>query len=279
MLKKLIYFVLFLAVVGGGYYYLHDNEKVKEYYQDYFNQTSFHTLEIRYSAQGIMQEHQHELLKDSYHTFATPELHFYPYLLLEVKYTRKNNTTAEGVMLWDLRDGEMVTSTVTWEKSHGFEDCINARVDQHDFKIINTLASSGGHLSRKDLSDQIHVDADILDYWLESCHKKKLIVKNGNNFRLHFQKPLIAIVPETTLGHSLVAQTIKNAKQSAKKYSQKQIERIAHLAFGTDFTIRKSTEIFLPVYKIDILNPDGSVLSTYWNALTGQQMSNLDTIL
>lgn len=280
MLRKIIFGVVFLSAAAGGYYFytLH-SERIHSLISEYLSYKSFPTLEIRYTAQSIMEEHKEELLKDEFHKYLKPALHFYPYMLMEVKYSRKDNTTAEGIILWDLEKAEFITSTATWEQTHGFEDCLNSSADHNDFKVINVLAKNGGGLSRKELSNQIRVDTEVLDRWLESCRRKKLVVQSGNGFRLHFQKPKIAVSPETKIDHHLVTQTIKDVKQRPRRYSPKQIEKVANLAFGTDFTIRKTTEIFLPVYKIDVQNPDGSTLTTFWNALTGKQISNLHTIL
>ena len=65
-----------------------------------------------------------ELLKDTDHVFLEPTLKFVPYLLMDVKYIRTQDKTGEGVILWGLVDGEMVINTGTWEKTHGFTDCI-----------------------------------------------------------------------------------------------------------------------------------------------------------
>lgn len=280
MFKKFAYVGLVFALMGGGYYYYSLNkEVVHSFFSRNVESPGFPTLELRYSAKAIMEENKETLLKDEYHKFLTPELHFYPYMLMEVKYCKTNNVTAEGVILWDLEDAEFITSTATWEKTHGFQDCINYHIDHNDFKIINALAYAGGQLSRKEIGDKIRIDEEIIDRWLDSCRKKKIVVQNGNGFRLHLEKPKLALRPETILSHQLVTQRIKNVKQRPRRYSPKQIERIAYLAFGSDFTIRNSTEVFLPVYKIDVQNPDGSILTTYWNALTGKQISNLHTIL
>jgi len=48
--------------------------------------------------------------------------------------------------------------------------------------------------------------------------------------------------------------------------------KTAKAAFGDDFAIRKTTEIFLPVYSIVVQNPDGSHMTTYWNALNGKNI-------
>ncbi len=276
MKKKIFYLPLFLTLMGASYYLVNHNEFLKTSIQKRFESGNFRTLEIRYSAEAIMEMHRHSLLKDETHSFLAPELQFYPYLLMEIKYSKSDDTTGEGLILWGMHDGEMVTSTANWEKSHGFEDCINAHVDKNDFKILNAIAGHGGLISRKNLGEDIHVEPDILDRWIESCRKKKLVVQSGNHYRLHFQSPRLQIQPETLLEHWLVTQPYKNAHREPQKYSRRQIETIANLAFDQDFTIRRISEIFLPVYRIDVQNPDGSIYTTYWNALNGKKFDNLN---
>lgn len=279
MFKTLVSLVVLGGAVFGGYHYLNKSEKLQNFVSQKFDSGTFHTLEIRYTPDSIMEAHRQELLTDSNHTFLTPTLHFYPYLLMEVKYSASDSKTNEACILWSMDDGEMVTTTATWEMSHGFEDCIKANVDRNDFKIINSLASNHGTMSRKELGDYIHVEPEVLERWIDSCKKKKLVVQNGNHYRLHFQTPKLKLRPETALDHYLVTQPYKNALRQPKKYSRRQIERIANLAFESDFTIRNITEIFLPVYRIDVQNPDGSVLTTYWNALNGKKFDKLHSIL
>jgi hypothetical protein len=64
----------------------------------------------------------------------------------------------------------------------------------------------------------------------------------------------------------------KNAPRIARKYSPSQIEKITQAAFGPGFTIRKTNEIYLPIYAISVLNPDGTIFTTYWNALNGKKL-------
>jgi len=42
--------------------------------------------------------------------------------------------------------------------------------------------------------------------------------------------------------------------------------------FGEDFAIRRTREVYLPVYEIGVQHTDGSILTTYWNGLTGKQI-------
>jgi len=241
--------------------------------EDFLSSSTFQTLEVRYSAETIMDAHRKELLKDGDHVFLEPTLKFVPYLLMEVKYNRTMDKTGEGVILWGLVDGEMVINTSTWEKTHGFTDCIASNASRQEFKIINALASRGGSWDREGLSKFLNIENHILDSWIDSCRNKSLIVQSGNVYRLHLQNPKLQVIPETRLEQWLVTKATKHAQRVKKRYRAAQIESTAKAAFGNEFAIRKTTEIFLPVYSITVQNPDGSQMTSYWNALNGKRLS------
>jgi hypothetical protein len=265
--------LILLGVAGyGAWWLLSTHPEVKAKVEDFLDRGSFSTLEIRYTAEQIMNTHRKDLLKDNRHQFLEPILKFYPYLLLEVKYSISDDKTNEGIMLWDLTDGEMVIDTRDWEKTHGFSDCINARTDHHEFKILNILSRKGGTSDRDTLSKALHIENDILDAWIDSCRKKKLIVQVGNRYRLHLQNPKLRTLPETRITERLVTKPVKNAIRAIPKYSASQIERITKAAFGQDFWIRNVTDIYLPVHSIVIENPDGSLHTSHWNALNGRRL-------
>ncbi len=263
---------MFLALSGGGYWSWNYQPKVRTKIEDLMSSATFQTLEVRYSAEAIMDAHRRELLKDTNHVYLEPVLKFVPYLLLDVKYIRSENKTGEGVILWGLVDGEMVINTGTWEKTHGFTDCIASNATRTEFKIINALASRGGAWDRDGLSKFLNIENNILDTWVNSCCKKSLIVQNGNTYRLHLQNPKLQVIPETKLEQWLVTKQTKHALRVKKRYRASQIENIAKAAFGNDFAIRNTREIFLPVYSIVVQNPDGSQMTTYWNALNGKRL-------
>jgi len=241
--------------------------------QEFFTVNTFQTLEVRYTAENIMDAHRKELLKDNEHVFLEPYLKFYPYLLMEVKYNRSYDKTGEGVILWGLVDGEMVINASTWEKTHGFRDCIASNATRQEFKIINALASRGGSWDREGLSRFLNIENNVLDIWADVCRKKSLIVQNGNTYRLHLQNPKLQVVPETRLELNLVTKHTKHVNRANKRFRGAQIEQISRAAFGPDFAIRKTTEIFLPVYTITVQNPDGSQMTSYWNALNGARIA------
>ncbi|MEN9654302.1 MAG: hypothetical protein RL235_414 [Chlamydiota bacterium] len=266
-------FLLILLVVAslGGFWSWTYFPGVQSKIEEFLAARTFQTLEVRYSAESIMETHRKELLKDNDHAFLEPSLKFVPYLLMDVKYIRAHDKTGEGVILWGLVDGEMVINTSTWEKTHGFTDCIASNANRQEFKIINALASKGGAWDREGLSKFLNIENNVLDTWIDSCRKKSLIVQAGNTYRLHLQNPKLQVIPETRLEHWLVTKPTKHALRVKKRYRSSQIEAIARAAFGGDFAIRKTTEIFLPVYSITVQNPDGSQMTTYWNALNGKR--------
>ncbi len=271
---RLIFSLLtYAGITYGGWSAYQHIPQVREIAQKTLNKSDFCTLEIRYTADEIMRVNKDQLLKGNGYSYLEPQLLYYPYVLMDVKYSKDRATTTEGTLLWGLTDGEMITNTTTWEKTHGFEDCLLSKADKNDFKVIKALVENSGAIDREKLYNHFNVDHDILDDWIDSCREKKLIVISGNKFRLHFAAPRIEIQPTTLLNQALVSQPAKYSSKVNKQYSPSQIGKLAQIAFGGDFTIRKSTEVFLPVYRIGIQNPDGSTRSVYVNALNGKLTS------
>jgi hypothetical protein len=272
---RLIITLLTLAAGGYGLWWLDSTHpEIRKHVEEYLSSGSFPTLEVRYTAAQIMETQRRDLLKDSRHRFLEPQLKFYPYLLMEVKYNLSEHKTREGVILWDLCDGEMVIDTRAWDKTHGFGDCITASTQRHEFKILNILAKKGGSIDRDGLSKALQVENDILDGWIDSCRRKKLIVQTGNRYRLHLQDPRLRTIPETRLDHKLVTMSYKNAVRMPRRFSLSQIEKLTRAAFGNDFAIRKTTDVFLPVHCITVQNPDGSIHTSHWNALNGKLLNS-----
>lgn len=272
-IMRILFTLISLCAAGYGLWWLSSTQpEVKSKVQEILNTGSLNTLEIRYTANQIMEANRNRLLKDNRHRYLQSSMKFYPYLLLEVKYAVSDTKTREGVILWDLNDGEMVIDTKQWEKTHGFGDCINANIDIHEFKIINTLVHKGGSTDREALIKTLHVENDILDSWIESCRRKKLIVQSGNRYRLHLENPNLKIIPTTKLDERLVTKPQRNSDRVSSRYSLSQIEKMTRAAFGNEFAIRKMTDIYLPVHCIVVQNPDGSIHTSLWNALNGKRL-------
>lgn len=271
---RMIFSLLSFAAMGyGAWWYVSNHPDIRSKVEEVLDVGHFRTLEIRFSANQIMEKHRRELLKDNRHRYLDPVIEFYPCLLMEVKYTLHDDRTHESIVLWDLSDGEMIIDTKDWDKTHGFADCIAADTSPQEFKILNLLAKKGGAIDRDGLSKTLNVEHEILDSWIDSCRRKKLIVQSGNHYRLHLQNPRLRTVPETRIDINVVSKPYKNAIRLPCHFSSSQIERLAQAAFGQNFAVRRTTEVYLPVHTIVIQNPDGSIHNTHWNALNGKRLS------
>lgn len=272
-MRKSLIAIAIVAAVGAAAWQFSGREHVAGWIQQYVENGEFNTLKARFTADQIMDTHKKELLADNQHTFQEPALKFYPYSLMEVKYTAPDSKSREGMILWSLVDGEMVLNTDTWEKTHGFEDAITADASRNDFKIMHNLAKHRGASTVDQLQKELHVEKDTLMDWIGSTVSKQLVVMKGNDVQLHFQDPKIPQQPETKFTDWLVKKPYNHQQRLSNKYTNSQIQKIAKAAYGDAFTIRSITDVYLPVYTISVTNPDGSTSTSYWNALTGQRMA------
>jgi hypothetical protein len=271
-MRKILIVLMAIALFVGGLWLWNNNSDFKNTWTAFGNSGQFQTMEARYTPQQIMEAHSQELLGDDQHHFLEPTYKFHPYILMEVKYSA-DKKTREGVILWSLVDGEMVLNTETWERTHGFEDAIQMQATKEEFKIINAIAKNNGTRSKDDLLSDLQLDAEVVNPWIEGALEKQLIARKGNTFQLHFENPKILVAPQTKFNRLLVSKPYSNMQRVSENYSPSQIEKTAKAAFGTDFSIRRTTEVFLPVYGLQVENPDESVTTTYWNAVNGQMIN------
>lgn len=264
---KMVLLVGLIAV--GAWWFFDDAVDFKQSVSGYIENGDIATLEAQYAPEKIMEANRKELLGSSGRTFLDPVLKYAPYLMMEVKYLQ-DGKSKEGVVLWGMQDGEMVLNGETWETTHGFEDSINAGANANDFKVIHAIAKSRGGLSKDDLQSVLSLEPDTAQSWIDSARQKHLIIQRGNVLQLHFEDPKVSVTPQTKMRQTLVAKSASRAQKMPARYSKSKIMKTAQAAFGNDFTIRTEREVYLPVYTIEVQNPDGSIRRSDWNALTGQ---------
>lgn len=272
--SKRIPLMIYFIVLGSCGWWLWQSDVFanwKDRILQYVDNRDIVTLEARYSPEQILESHREEILGNNKRTLQSTTLNYYPYLLLDVKYPEKSQTR-EGVLLWGLTDGEMVIHTDSWERTHGFRDCLECQAGRNDFKILYAIARHQGSILVDDLQKELHVEREVLATWLEGAKQKGLIIQKGNLLQLHFENPLLLVTPQTKIKHHLVSKPFSEGQKIARNYTHAQIVNITQAAFGNDFKIRSEQEIFLPVYKLEVLNPDGSLQFSEWNALTGQRI-------
>lgn len=269
--KYVLIVICLIFGLGGGWLILYSQGDLKNAVSHYVTNNEFQTLEARYSPQQIMETHYRDLLGDDNHHYLEPSYKYHPYILMEVKFLT-DKKTREEVILWSLVNGEMVLNTDTWEQTHGFEDAINVKASHDDFKIINALARSNGFKTKEELIAELQMDAAAINPWIESAIDKHLITRKGNILQLHFENPKILVTPYTKFNRMLVTKPYQYSQLVPQKYSLSQIEKIVTAAFGS-MHIGNVTQVYLPIYGINVENPDGSITTTYWNAVNGQMIS------
>jgi hypothetical protein len=224
------------------------------------------SFEQRYSVEQLVQKHQKNV-KEKGGEYETPRLELYPYLLMEVKYVKSGNTY-ENHLLWSLNHGEMVLNTQSWTMTHGYDDCLAAKATRDEMRIVNVLAQAGGQLDRGALIEKVKLDPAHIDEWLEKCRRKHLVVQMGSQWRLHIQKPVLSQEPLTKWNNDLVERSSDGAFVMPARFREGQIMEMAQAAFGTDFAIKRSQTVYLPVYTITFKSVDGSKRSLRFNAYT-----------
>ena len=271
------FFTALIALFGigwGAYWLDQHHPDLKSQLIDAINTRTFQALETRFTESQIIEREHLKCRKEDAYASQPLSLSFRPYLLLEVKYTTPKSETEEGVILWDLMDGEMVLDIKSWTKTHGFADCINAGADKYEYQIVQTIARSGGKADRDTLKNSLKIDASIFETALNRARKKKLIVQQGEVYRIHLRKPLMAVLPNTKMEYPFVIKNCKHTERLQWKYSPNQIKKASEAAFGPDFAIRNAEVIFIPIYGITIQGSDGACHTTYWNAFNGKRVSD-----
>lgn len=267
-----IIILVLLLVVGGWWIWQNDTWiNWKDRILQYVDNRDIVTLEARFLPEQIIEAHRQELVGNEKRTIQNTVLKYYPYLLLDVKYPA-DQKTREGVLLWGLNDGEMVLNTESWDTTHGFRDCLECQATRNDFKVMQTLARRLDGVPVEDLQKELRIEREVLNEWIENGKQKHLIIQKGNLLQLHFENPRLLVTPQTKIKQHLVSKPLGDGQKMPRNYSRSQIVGITQAAFGNDFTIRSEQEIFLPVYSLEILNQDGSVQISEWNALTGQRI-------
>jgi hypothetical protein len=266
MMRYIRIAVIAVIALAVAWFFWTNFTDTKDLVSQYVDNSDINTFEASFTPEKIMKD----LLKDKNYSFKPATVRFYPYLLLDVKYTAADKSTKESQLLWGLNEGEIVLNTDTWEKTHGFQDCLNADASRYEFRILNSIAKRKGPVAIEDLQKELHLDADTLEPWIDSARQKHLIVQRGSQLQLHFENPKIAIAPESKITKWIVTKPSAQAIKIPRRFSKSQIEKISKAAFGSEFTIRESKEIYLPVYNLEVQNPDGSTFATNWNAITGE---------
>ncbi len=272
MFRYLISCIIALIFIGGIWLSYEQKEELSSFLPTTVKQKQVLTFATHFSSDDILKANQHELLPSSEYCLQRASLLYFPYVLFDAKSSHTENATEDSRLIFSLENAELVLDTSTFETSHGFEDCLNAKATSDDFRILLALEKNGGSMSKEALAKELGLDFDHFMHELDILRKKQLIVTKGDSVRIHLEHPRLKVAPRTIIASPLVTKTIERKNIFDASYSKGAIRKLAKAAFGKDFTIKKEQEIYIPFYEICIKNPDDSIHKTYWNALTGKKL-------
>ena len=265
--------LLVFFVAAGAIYLYHHGEDLKGYIGDQMDSGEFLTIEPRFSASQIISAHTNDLITSAEQSLQEPGLKFYPYLLVEISYKNADHKPLDGILLWSLSDGELITDTETWTTTHGFEEMIAHDADAGDYKIVKALAANQGAMTRDQLQSYLSLSSRTVDDWIQKTRQKHLITQRGNQYALAQKNLEIDVKPQTKINQWLNTKPYSHAHREPARFSSTEIEKAIHSAFGGNITIRYAREVYLPIYNISIIHSDGTVRTTAWNALNGQPLT------
>ncbi|RDB31734.1 hypothetical protein [Candidatus Similichlamydia laticola] len=196
---------------------------------------------------------------------------FVPYLKLRANHIQESLSVESGVILWSLRDGEMVLNTKTWGKTHGLGDCLRARVNAKELQLLRFVSQQERHtiaLSRLQniFRQQGEKQTELA---LESCIDKGLLVRQGSHVMLYFHNPIWPSLPYTQ-ENRLIAWTSLERRQTiqAMFHAENVLPFIEQLFVGKQLRVRSYQIVFLPIYRL-LFKWKGETQSLYLNGITG----------
>ena len=265
--------VLAAAVAVFGVWESGFFEEWGEALEGYITNQQVLTWEQRVSPEALMEMHKMELLGHplGQKSFQEPRRLYAPYLLCEVKYT-KEHKSREGLLLLSLLDGEMVVSTDPWETTHGWKDCLEAGVCSVEFSLLRLLAKKPEGLGVEEVQKELKLEKEPFLALVSGLRQKHLLVQKGQILQLHVQEPRFVVLPESKIIQRIVLKPLTDGQKIPSIYSKAALRKVAQAVFGEEFKIKNTREIFLPIIRLQVTNPDGSTYATDWNGVTGTRM-------
>ena len=272
LLKRFFWLCLIVLIGVGAFWAYRHKERLEQMVYSKDHEDTIETFETAIQPEELLAR-QSRLLLTPQHSFGTVSLLFAPHLLLNVKYSLDGKTSKACTALWDLTDGELVLNTNNFDHSQGFADCLVSEASADDFRILHTLAIRGGALSKEMICKELGGDDSVICERIENLKKRHLVIVSNDIVRIHVESPLIKLEPATLITRPFVQRTIIYKSLLNAQYTIADIESLVQAAFGSDLAIRSTRLVFIPIYEIQVNNPDGSIRKTLWNAISGKEVT------
>jgi hypothetical protein len=270
--KKLFFLTLFggiLFFVWWGYLRTFDFGKLAGISDQ---KETVETFELAIKPDDLLKAHA-SLLSTKEHSFGQVTALYSPHLLLQVKYAKNGKETSSSSMLWDLVQGELVLGTDSFLKTRGFSDCLQSQASAEDFRILHMLVKAGGSLTKGSITQDSGMEEGVVSERIESLRKRHLVSLSGDIVHLHVESPLLKVDPATTMKRPFVHKETTRGSLLQSTYSEREVQNLVEAAFGKDLAILSSNVIYVPLYELPVQNPDGSIRRTYWNAISGKEVT------
>lgn len=276
--KPFILITLLLGVVAG-YALWHDRDRLESYFLSPDKDEVILCFEAKLTPELLQQRLEQNLGRNSSQsnqrnnqiTWAEGRICYIPHLLVDVKYTLDGKRTQTGRMLWDLTRSELLLDTLQFETTRGFQDCLQSEANAEDFRILRLLSQNKGTLSREVLIRELALEEELVNARIDSLRKKQLILKTNETIRIHVDDPILGIEPTTKITLPLSKITVKHHYLLPQEQTQQQLLSMIQVAFGPTLAIRGYKKLYLPVVELNVVNPDGSITTSHWNAINGRQ--------
>jgi hypothetical protein len=259
-------------VVGGGYWGYHHLDTLEQFISFSDKEETIETFETSIQPDELLSHQAQNLLLSKQHVWGPVRLYFSPHLFLQVKYSASGRATVNTAMLWDLIDGELVLNTNNFDRTQGFADCLNSKASADDFRLLHLLFKRGGSLSKEQMVNDLGMADETVCERVDSLKKRHLVVVSNDVVRIHVESPLLKVEPISTITKPVVHRKTTRSMLFPSTFKKTEIESLIQNAFGSDLAIRSSRIIYIPIYEVQVLNPDESLRKTYWNAISGQQL-------
>ncbi len=275
MLLRLFSTLSSLALlISGGFFALEYHPEWKTTITSLLD-SPVQSLTPKYDIQHALNMLEPTLRSQQYILAQQTKTEHLPLAILSVKYPFQE-TTKEGIEIWDLVCGEMILHADVWDQSHGLSECLTQWVTSDEFSILVTLAQLKGSLSLNALAEKLSVEPERLVQILQKCMHKHLILEKNGNYKIHMHNPILKVPPETVVHSQLTIEKKNVTNKLPKKHSVHKVSKTAEALFGPGFHVKEHAEAFLPIYVFTIKSADGSLSQRYFNSFNGKEMPAME---
>lgn len=195
-----------------------------------------------------------------------------PYLVADVKYIDDSGEIEEGVFVWSLKDGEIVTNTLNWSTTKCLDDILSSKINTNNIYSIIYFINNIKNPTVDSITKESGIPIKEVACAIKNYEEEGLITVHNGIIRLSIKDPIIPKYPKTERSDLLSNSSFKDANKTNVyrcSYSANDLISFSEKAFGKRIKIKKHKIIYIPVYQITEELSDGSLLTRKVNSING----------